>query len=155
MHTHTFIHTPTQTHTHLSVICMRWFLMHLGPRGSSHSNLYQHPLPWLFVCLSVCVQYVCVFLNVCVGACVLSFHCLYSLCSVSGVCFCDTVKFGSTVVNFVTGLLWLKYLLCLFKGLVHPSYKKTFSITYRCTLRRHTSLMFYSNSMDVNEIMLT
>lgn len=43
-------------HTHLSVISMRWFLMHLSPTGSSHSNLHQHPLPWLLVCLSVSVH---------------------------------------------------------------------------------------------------
>lgn len=48
-------HLHAHTHTHLSVICMRWFLMRLGPSGSSHSNLHQHPLPWLFVCLSLCL----------------------------------------------------------------------------------------------------
>ena len=72
-HTHTPIHT--HVHTHLSVICMRWFLMHLGPRGSSHSNLHQHPLPWLFVCVCVCVcvrmdACVCVCLCVCVCVCI-------------------------------------------------------------------------------------
>lgn len=47
------MHTHTDTSTHLSVICVRWFLMHLRPTGSSHSNLHQHPLPWLFVCVLV------------------------------------------------------------------------------------------------------
>lgn len=47
-----FSYWAAQMHTHLSVICVRWFLMHLRPGGSSHSNLHQHPLPWLFVCVS-------------------------------------------------------------------------------------------------------
>lgn len=47
-HMHKCVHAHCiSSLTHLSVICMRWFLMHLGPSGSSHSNLHQHPLPWL------------------------------------------------------------------------------------------------------------
>lgn len=53
MHTYVLVHT--RAHPHLSVISMRWFLMRLGPTGSSHSNLHQHPLPWLLVCLCVCM----------------------------------------------------------------------------------------------------
>lgn len=51
-HTELLRGTHRHIHTHLSVICVRWFLMHLRPGGSSHSNLHQHPLLWLFVCVS-------------------------------------------------------------------------------------------------------
>lgn len=105
VHTHTPIHT--HVHTHLSVICMRWFLMHLGPRGSSHSNLHQHPLPWLFVCvcahgcMCVCVCIVKTEHSSLVRSIFFSFFffmswclCLSSLCSVSGVCLWVPRRFG-------------------------------------------------------------
>lgn len=85
--------------------------MRLGPTGSSHSNLHQHPLPWLLVCLCVCMcgWVYCEKYPLSVLEIISDFFPLKQrLLMVSLPCVRFKVcvfKFGDTVV--LTGLLWV------------------------------------------------